>query len=74
MEEMKETETMMAKDHEEFRVCVIDASTYVGFWILKKLLIKGYRVHAAVQNNGMFSFFLSLFLRKHIHTHTRHTI
>lgn len=58
---MKETEVMMAKDLEEFCVCVIDASTYVGFWILNNLLSKGYRVHAAVQNNGAFSsFFLSL--------------
>lgn len=52
-EQVKETEVMMmAKDCEEFCVCVIDASTYVGFWILKKLLFKGYRVHAAIQNNG----------------------
>ncbi|XP_022888097.1 cinnamoyl-CoA reductase-like SNL6 [Olea europaea var. sylvestris] len=43
---------MMEKDIEEPRVCVVDASTYVGFWILKKLLIKGYRVHAAIQKNG----------------------
>ncbi|KAM7472871.1 hypothetical protein LguiA_011054 [Lonicera macranthoides] len=33
-------------------VCVLDAYTYVGFWILKGLLIKGYSVHAAIQKNG----------------------
>ncbi|KAL2502404.1 cinnamoyl-CoA reductase-like SNL6 [Forsythia ovata] len=43
---------MMEKDVEKPTVCVVDASTYVGFWILKKLLIRGYRVHAAVQKNG----------------------
>ncbi|KAJ7955706.1 Cinnamoyl-CoA reductase-like [Quillaja saponaria] len=32
--------------------CVLDASTYVGFWILKGLLSKGYAVHAAIQKNG----------------------
>ncbi|KAF2310358.1 hypothetical protein GH714_007971 [Hevea brasiliensis] len=33
-------------------VCVLDASTYVGFWILKGLLNRGYTVHAATQKNG----------------------
>lgn len=33
-------------------VGVLDASTYVGFWILKGLLSRGYTVHAAIQNNG----------------------
>ncbi|KAL5538876.1 hypothetical protein UlMin_044192 [Ulmus minor] len=33
-------------------VCVLDASTYVGFWILKGLLSRGYPVHAAIQKNG----------------------
>ncbi|CAH8355695.1 unnamed protein product [Eruca vesicaria subsp. sativa] len=32
--------------------CVLDASTYVGFWILKKLLSRGYSVHAAIRKNG----------------------
>ncbi|XP_059637587.1 cinnamoyl-CoA reductase-like SNL6 [Cornus florida] len=32
-------------------VCVLDASTYVGFWILKGLLSRGYTVHAAIQKN-----------------------
>ncbi|XAR66706.1 hypothetical protein NMG60_11013020 [Bertholletia excelsa] len=32
-------------------VCVLDASTYVGFWVLKGLLSKGYIVHAAAQKN-----------------------
>lgn len=54
---MDETEAMVAIDHEKSSVCVLDASTYVGFWVLKKLLAEGYRVHAAVQKNGMFSFF-----------------
>lgn len=33
-------------------VCVLDASTYVGFWIVKGLLSKGYTVHAAIQMEG----------------------
>ncbi|XP_010525771.1 PREDICTED: cinnamoyl-CoA reductase-like SNL6 [Tarenaya hassleriana] len=32
--------------------CVLDASTYVGFWILKRLLSRGYFVHAAIRKNG----------------------
>ncbi|XP_010417131.1 PREDICTED: cinnamoyl-CoA reductase-like SNL6 [Camelina sativa] len=32
--------------------CVLDASTYVGFWILNRLLTKGYSVHAAIRKNG----------------------
>ncbi|XP_012071595.1 cinnamoyl-CoA reductase-like SNL6 [Jatropha curcas] len=39
-------------DDELPTVCVLDASTYVGFWILKGLLNKGYTVHAATQNKG----------------------
>ncbi|CAK7338108.1 unnamed protein product [Dovyalis caffra] len=34
-------------------VCVLDASTYVGFWILKGLLSRGYTVHAAIQKNNV---------------------
>lgn len=41
-----------AMDHEKPVVCVLDASTYVGFWILKGLLSRGYTVHAAIQKNG----------------------
>ncbi|KAL9271451.1 Cinnamoyl-CoA reductase-like SNL6-like protein [Drosera capensis] len=33
-------------------VCVLDASNYVGFWILKGLLRIGYCVHAALQLHG----------------------
>uniref|UniRef100_A0A1D1Z9X5 Bifunctional dihydroflavonol 4-reductase/flavanone 4-reductase n=1 Tax=Anthurium amnicola TaxID=1678845 RepID=A0A1D1Z9X5_9ARAE len=33
------------------KVCVLDASSYVGLWILKKLLNRGYTVHAALHNN-----------------------
>uniref|UniRef100_A0A0D6QTL8 3-beta hydroxysteroid dehydrogenase/isomerase domain-containing protein n=1 Tax=Araucaria cunninghamii TaxID=56994 RepID=A0A0D6QTL8_ARACU len=33
-------------------VCVMDASTYVGFWIVQGLLQRGYTVHAAVQDGG----------------------
>ncbi|GKV18146.1 hypothetical protein SLEP1_g28568 [Rubroshorea leprosula] len=36
-------------DQEKPTVCVLDASTYVGFWILKGLLSRGYTVHAAIQ-------------------------
>ncbi|KAK3020687.1 hypothetical protein RJ639_045593 [Escallonia herrerae] len=39
-------------DREKAAVCVLDASTYVGFWILKGLLARGYTVHAAIQENG----------------------
>ncbi|VVB10970.1 unnamed protein product [Arabis nemorensis] len=41
-------------DHEKSTscCCVLDASTYVGFWILKKLLSRGYSVHAAIRKNG----------------------
>ncbi|KAL3824679.1 hypothetical protein ACJIZ3_020708 [Penstemon smallii] len=42
----------MIESHEKLTVCVLDASTYVGFWILKKLLNRGYKVHAAVRKNG----------------------
>ncbi|CAN1166888.1 Cinnamoyl-CoA reductase-like SNL6 [Linum perenne] len=31
-------------------VCVLDASSYVGFWVLKGLISRGYSVHAAIQN------------------------
>ncbi|XP_047323646.1 cinnamoyl-CoA reductase-like SNL6 [Impatiens glandulifera] len=33
-------------------VCVLDASTYVGFWVFKALISKGYHVHAAINKNG----------------------
>lgn len=51
---MKEIEAEGASkmDHP---VCVLDASTYVGFWVLKGLLSKGFRVHAAMQKNGQLS-------------------
>ncbi|KAJ8750785.1 hypothetical protein K2173_015966 [Erythroxylum novogranatense] len=39
-------------DEELPTVCVLDASNYVGFWIVKGLLSRGYSVHAAVQKNG----------------------
>ncbi|CAH9093215.1 unnamed protein product [Cuscuta europaea] len=44
----------MGEESEEYlqTVCVLDASTFVGYWILKKLLLKGYTVHAAVQDTG----------------------
>lgn len=53
----------MAHEEKPTTVCVLDASTYVGFWILKRLLNKGYFVHAAIQKNGKtsllsFSFFV----------------
>ncbi|EXB94888.1 hypothetical protein L484_022996 [Morus notabilis] len=38
-------------DCEKPAVCVLDASTYVGFWILKRLLSRGYSVHAAIHRN-----------------------
>uniref|UniRef100_A0A7N0VFY0 NAD-dependent epimerase/dehydratase domain-containing protein n=1 Tax=Kalanchoe fedtschenkoi TaxID=63787 RepID=A0A7N0VFY0_KALFE len=60
---MKETESktmeMMIRQEEEEGgskrqvVCVLDASSYVGFWVLKGLLQKGYIVHAGVlQHHG----------------------
>eukprot|EP01018_Ginkgo_biloba_P014679 Gb_01297 [translate_table: standard] len=33
-------------------VCVVDASTYVGLWIVKGLVLRGYTVHAAFQNGA----------------------
>jgi len=53
---MKEKEAKIARmDHEKTRICVLDASNYVGFWILKGLLSRGYEVHAAIQKHGKFS-------------------
>lgn len=49
-------------DHEKTRICVLDASNYVGFWILKGLLSRGYEVHAAIQKHGKFSPFLVWYL------------
>ncbi|XP_021818849.1 cinnamoyl-CoA reductase-like SNL6 isoform X2 [Prunus avium] len=47
------TKTERARmDNEKPIVCVLDASTYVGFWILKGLLGRGFTVHAAIQKNG----------------------
>uniref|UniRef100_A0A0D6R644 NAD-dependent epimerase/dehydratase domain-containing protein n=1 Tax=Araucaria cunninghamii TaxID=56994 RepID=A0A0D6R644_ARACU len=34
------------------KVCVVDASTYVGFWIVRGLLLRGYTVHATFQNGA----------------------
>ncbi|XP_057853819.2 cinnamoyl-CoA reductase-like SNL6 isoform X2 [Cryptomeria japonica] len=34
------------------RVCVVGASTYVGIWIVKGLLLRGYTVHAATFQHG----------------------
>ncbi|XP_057514189.1 cinnamoyl-CoA reductase-like SNL6 isoform X2 [Actinidia eriantha] len=49
---MKEIEAKTVNmDQEKLTVCVLDASTYVGFWVLKGLLSKGYPVHAAIQKN-----------------------
>lgn len=45
-------------EYEKPVVCVLDASTYVGFWILKGLLSRGYTVHAAIQRNGKIFFLL----------------
>ncbi|KAK4431914.1 putative anthocyanidin reductase [Sesamum alatum] len=45
-------EINIAENEKNPRVCVLDASTYVGFCLLKKLLIRGYYVHAAVTKNG----------------------
>lgn len=39
-------------DAQKSPICVLDASSYLGFWIVKGLLNRGYSVHAAVQNNG----------------------
>ncbi|KAK6942361.1 NAD(P)-binding domain [Dillenia turbinata] len=50
---MKETQPMRPKiEPQKPRVCVLDASSYVGFWVLKGLLSRGYSLHAAVQKNG----------------------
>lgn len=52
-EKIKEKEAKRARmDQEKTKVCVLDASSYVGFWILKGLLSRGYEVHAAIQKHG----------------------
>jgi hypothetical protein len=43
------------------RVCVTGASGYIGSWLAKKLLEKGYTVHATLRNLGL-SLSLSLSL------------
>ncbi|CAI9098605.1 OLC1v1035284C1 [Oldenlandia corymbosa var. corymbosa] len=48
----KRDQVLGSKGHDKASVCVLDASTYVGFWIVQKLLFRGYTVRAAVQNNG----------------------
>jgi hypothetical protein len=53
----KQRDQSAPMDHEKTTVCVLDASTYVGFWILKGLLSRGYRVHAAIQKQGKLSVF-----------------
>ncbi|XP_023515814.1 cinnamoyl-CoA reductase-like SNL6 [Cucurbita pepo subsp. pepo] len=39
-------------EHRKPTLCVLDASSYVGFWITKELLNRGYPVHAAVRKTG----------------------
>ncbi|RWV93004.1 hypothetical protein GW17_00044567 [Ensete ventricosum] len=34
------------------RVCVTGGSGYIGSWLVKKLLERGYNVHATVRNSG----------------------
>ncbi|XP_058113944.1 cinnamoyl-CoA reductase-like SNL6 [Magnolia sinica] len=46
--ELEEAKTNLEKPP----ICVLDASSYVGFHILEELLHRGYNVHAAVQSNG----------------------
>jgi GDP-mannose 4,6 dehydratase len=41
------------------RVCVTGASGFIGSWLVKKLLLKGYAVHATVRNLGTVSLLLS---------------
>ncbi|CAM8979829.1 unnamed protein product [Rhodiola kirilowii] len=55
---MKETEVKTIEideddtnDNKRHIVCVLDASSYIGFWVLKGLLDKGYTVHAGVQQH-----------------------
>ncbi|XP_058227245.1 cinnamoyl-CoA reductase-like SNL6 isoform X2 [Rhododendron vialii] len=67
---MKELESERANgtDPEKPTVCVLDSSTYVGFWVLRGLLSNGYTVHAAVQINGKISSLsLSLSLSLSVH-------
>ncbi|XP_023530490.1 cinnamoyl-CoA reductase-like SNL6 isoform X2 [Cucurbita pepo subsp. pepo] len=39
-------------DHRRPTLCVLDASSYVGLWVTKGLINRGYPVHAAVQKTG----------------------
>lgn len=43
---------MSASMGETTRVCVTGGSGYIGSWIVKRLLERGYTVHATVRNSG----------------------
>ncbi|KAF6149623.1 hypothetical protein GIB67_011232 [Kingdonia uniflora] len=42
----------MEKNNNMIKVCVTGASSYIGSWLVKKLLYKGYVVHATLRNKG----------------------
>ena len=45
----------LSREKSGCRVCVTGGSGYVGSWLVKKLLERGYTVHATLRNLGTFS-------------------
>lgn len=46
--------------------CVTGASGYIGSWLVKSLLEKGYTVHATLRDLGIYSLVFKLLLVKSI--------